>query len=75
MERALFQNLQEEEADLEEGNCLELSILLAGKSFLALGVEDWGWYLGLYGWLDLGLKDFTEGLGLLKNLKKNKESL
>ena len=61
-----FQNLEEEEADFKERHCLELLVLLAGKSFLTLRVEEWGWFLGLYGWLDLDLKDLAGVLGLLK---------
>ena len=41
VERAVFfQNLEEEEADFKEGYCLELLVLLAGKSFLTLRVEE-----------------------------------
>lgn len=43
VENAVLENLEEEETDLEEGNCLELLVLclellvlLAGKSFLVL---------------------------------------
>ena len=39
VERVSFQNFVEEEASLEEGNCLELQLLLR-NSFLLLDVRD-----------------------------------
>ena len=57
----------EEEAILEEGNCLELLLLLI-KSFLLLDVMDCGCVLGLYGCLCLVLDDLGGTLGILKCL-------
>ena len=67
MERVCFQNLDEDEARLEEGNCFELLLLLL-KSFLVPDVKDWVLVLDLYGWDCLGLDDLFSCLGILNIL-------
>ena len=67
MERDGFQNFVEEEACLEEGNFLELLLLLL-KSFLVLDIQDWVWVLDLYVWDCLGLDDLFDNLGILNDL-------
>ena len=65
VERVGFQDVVEEEASLEEGNCLEL-LLLLGMSFLVLDVKDRVCVLDLYGCVYLGLEALLGCLGLLK---------
>ena len=67
LERDGFQNFVEEEASLEEGNCLELLLLLV-KSFLVLDVKDWVCVLGQYDCVSLGLDGLLGSLGILKAL-------
>ena len=65
MERPGFQKFLEDEACLEEGNCLKLLLLLL-KSFLVPDVKEWVWALDLYVWDCLGLDDLFASLGILK---------
>ena len=67
VERDGFQNFVEEVASLEEGNCLELLLLLR-KSFLVLDIRDRVCVLGLYGYVCLGLDSLLGSLGILKAL-------
>ena len=67
MEKVGFKNFLEEEASLEEGNCLELLLLLR-KSFLLLDIRDSVCVLGLYGCVCSVLDGLLGTLDILKAL-------
>ena len=68
MERVGFQNFVADEACLEEGNCLELLLLLL-KSFLVPDVKDCVWVLDLYVWGCLGLDCLFGSFGILNDFR------